>query len=355
MALSQTQCFVLDYCLKQLHQELLQSSPKAVSLHCDFKHRLRNCMELEDLEEMWERRLREDQGLAEMVAAGISAVLGRVKVEPDVVAAMERLRLVAVKAGSNLGRECEDSVQSDTGTIQSRSLLCDSPGPLAHIHLSFQVNFGSTPSPSIANTTPTCPVPRHSETPLSLLYCAAGPRRHPKLENFRLKLIRGMMRSIREFAKGKVLYPKSGSHAIDICNPEQVQWYERLRAQFDANRADLEPCGRTQNGPETNKLRQKGKSQRKSTRPASYNDSFCAELLAVESVTDYFQTYLSVVFSDTNLQSLCKRLKVKCCGKAKHTQQCTEVWRQVQDFARWGMLERLGLDPSQRYLGVVHI
>lgn len=122
-----------------------------------------------------------------------------------------------------------------------------------------------------------------------------------------------------------------------------------MRAQFDANRADLEPCGMTRNGPETNKLRQKGKAQRKSTRPASYNDSFCTELLAVESVTDYFQTYLSVVFSDTDLQSLCTKLKVKCCAEAEHTQQCTEVWRQVQGFARWDMLARLGLNPPDLY------
>jgi len=350
MALTHMQLFVLSDCLKRLRQELLQPVSPDLSLEPDFLHSLENSLQPGKIERIWEKGLRGKKGLAERVEAGIVAVLGRVKVEPEVEEEMLRLKFVAAKAAFGSGSEDEDLTLSDTETAHSHSIISDILSAPSYVHPSFRVSPEKKSVPSaIANTPPTCPVPRHSETPLSLLYCAAGPKRHPKLENFRLKLIRGMMRSIREFAKGKHLYPKSGPHAIDICDPEQVQWYECLRAQFRANRAALVPCGRTQRGPDTKNRRQKGRSQRKSTRPASYNDSFCAKLLAAEPITAYFQTYLSVVFSDTDLQSLCTKLKVKCCAEAEHTQQCTEVWRQVQGFARWDMLARLGLNPPDLY------
>jgi hypothetical protein len=353
MALTPIQRFVLLDCLKKLQQELLQSDIYGFSQDPAFQQTLQRPMEPENIEAVWKGRMRGNEGLAERVAVGLSAVLGKVKVEARVVEEVKRLKDVAENAAmgnGGTGHEYEDLTLSDTETSLHYAIMADQPKPPLYIHPSFRLNSANPPIPKpIFTPISACKGPKLSDTPLYLLRCAKGPRRHPKLENFRLKLIRGMMRSIREFANGRHIGPKSGSHAIDKQDQRQVDLYLLLKEKFFLNKADLEQFGSTQKGPETNKHRNQDKCQSESTRYASYNDTFCKEFLSSETRLDYFQLYLDVVFSGEDCGLIGRRMKARCCVKSQHSSKCLDVWRRVKEFASWGMLERLGLDPPERY------
>lgn len=298
--------------------------------------------------------MRGNKGLAEVVAVGLSAVLDQVKVESRVAEEVKRLKDVAENealGNEGNGQEHADLALSDTETSLYYAILAEKPITPMCIHPSFQGNSTNSPIPKTIITYhlgKKCQ--KLSETPLSLLICAKGPRNHPKLENFRLKLIRGTMRSIREFTRGVATYPLSGTHAIDASDPQQVRLYSRLKEQFFLNKADLLPFGSTQKGPETNKYRNKTKARTHGTRPSSFNDAFCRKFLDSEARLDYFQVYLDLVFSGNDYERIGKRLKVKCCAQSGHSAECAEVWRRVKEFAAWGMLERLGLGAPERFI-----
>ena len=349
----QYQLFVLHDCLQRLRQELLHSDPSGVSLDPVFQQTLQSPMEPESIETVWKERMRGNKRLAEVVAVGLSAVLSQVKVETRVAEEVRRLKDVAENAAlgnEGNGHEYADLTLSDTETSLHYAIVAEKLTTPICIHPSFQGNSTNSPiTKTIAAAHSSKKGPKLPDTPLSLLLCAKGPRHYPKLENFRLKLIRGTMRSIREFTRDARTYPVSGTHAIDPTDPQQIRLYSRLKEQFFLNKADLLPFGSTQKGPETNKYRNKTKVRTHGTRPSSFNDAFCRKFLDSEARLDYFQLYLDLVFSGNDCEWIGRRLKVKCCAQSVHSAECAEVWRRVKEFASWGLLERLGLGAPERF------
>ena len=278
---------------------------------------------LTTVETIWEGRMRGDQGLALRVVEGMEIVL-KVKYEKSLKEEILRLKAIAERAA--FGHIRRYQIVSDAEIFPEASITPIEPDLLT-----------VPPSPSPPTT---AKGPKASLHPLSRLTCTKGKRSHPKLENFRTKLIRGMMRSIREFDKEIRFYPRSGTHAID--NEEGKQAYNLLKAYFLDNQEELKSCGSTTNAPETNKHRPKSKPQSNTTY-SSYNSAFCQEFLAPKAIFNYFQLYVDVVFSGTNCEKTCKRLEVRCCTQIKHNQSCVKVWEQVTRFAKEGMLHELGL------------
>jgi hypothetical protein len=317
--------YVLTDFFTRLQKELSKSDATVLALDQFLS---RESDDLTTLWTIWKEKVGWDRGLAGRVVKGMEIVL-KVKLEKAVEAEILKLKAIAEQAASRSQHSQYQKI-SDTELHPDPSITPIQPDLLPL-------------PPSRAPLRPLLRVKSPQQNPLTLLCCIKGKRSSPKLENFRTKLVRGMMRSLREFKKGKCDYPGSGTHAIDEEEGEQVETYETLKSYFLENQEELESCGSTSNAPETNKNRRKSKPRSTSTTHLSYNQAFCQAFLTPQASFRYFRLYVDVVFGGTNCEQKCRRLEARCCAEMTHNESCVEVWEQVGRYAKEGMLRDLGL------------
>jgi hypothetical protein len=259
----------------------------------------------------------DDRGLAERVGLAIWGTLQKVKLEREIEEALLGLKDALEKTAFQAFGSLEDQYQSSSDAEKSSSII--------------SVQSHTSSSSTHANGSK---LPKRA---LSLLSSAKNEDRHPKFEDFRTKLIRGQIRSIRKFLKGYGI-SRAPKHAID---EGETEAYERLKAYFMENHENFN--GSTVTLPNTNKNRPTPNPQPHSTEFSSFNDAYCKHFLTPQVNRRYFQLYVDFVFSGIDCEKKCKRLGARCCTHRAHDQYCEQVWEQVKVFAREGILQALGL------------
>jgi hypothetical protein len=74
----------------------------------------------------------------------------------------------------------------------------------------------------------------------------------------------------------------------------------------------------------------------------SYNISFCKMFFEMPEVREAFHLYVNYIFSDYNCERLCEEFNFQCCLSEKHSKNCENKWRELQEFILWDMMEELG-------------
>ena len=148
----------------------------------------------------------------------------------------------------------------------------------------------------------------------------------PKKEYFRIAHIRSFNKSLRQIRTRK--WPKRGLHALDssseLARQNWRQYYFAFKAvspqcNFGSNPALL--------------------SER------SFNNRYCMKLFSSESVRKLYFAFTELVYSGTDTEGLCEKLRMRCCVGRGHVGECREKWREARRYAQYGMLTELDISP----------
>ncbi|CAG9310468.1 unnamed protein product [Blepharisma stoltei] len=165
---------------------------------------------------------------------------------------------------------------------------------------------------------------------------------HPKKEYLRCQLIRGHKRINRNIMKLK--FPKKTLNKLNELNDASVAAFDLLKKCFEKHREELSKISRTEEGPETDGKAKRYEIKQKSNR--SFNHLFCKTYFEKFSVRESYHYYVSYLFSDFNLDSLCKKFGFRCClMESEHTPYCYQKWGILHNYAAYEMLKEIEIQP----------
>ena len=139
-----------------------------------------------------------------------------------------------------------------------------------------------------------------------------------KKEYYRCQHIRAMKKAIRTLASQKKL--KVGMCPTDKCTPQQTELLEKL--EHLANGYDWKS------------------TEKSSAEERSFNNKYCRVFYEDLRVRRFHYQFCDLVF-DRCPADLCTNVKVKCCLSTQHTADCTELWTELKEYTKFGMLEEL--------------
>ena len=145
---------------------------------------------------------------------------------------------------------------------------------------------------------------------------------------FRIQLIRAFKKSLRQIATRK--WAKAGIYKLNKNDEQHKQLWSRYYQCYKAEKAELssDDLEAVQNNKEK-----------------CYNNQYCKRFFRSDAVRRLYFHFLDVTFrEDSPPSDNCLKFRLQCCS-GTHSERCTETWRAVKDFSRFGLFHDLGLKP----------
>ena len=168
---------------------------------------------------------------------------------------------------------------------------------------------------------------------------ANKPREHPKMEYYRIKLLRGQKRAIRGVYANRV--PKTTINEVDMSNEEQATAWNVFCAYTLNQKVHLNRICSPASGPltdgESHHQANHGKEFKKllsNSNERTFNNNFCSRYFQDIATRDSFIFYIDVLFMGRTPQMLCKKFNFKCCNNSIHDDLCIEKWNNLKEYTK---------------------
>lgn len=145
------------------------------------------------------------------------------------------------------------------------------------------------------------------------------PRKPTKLENVRSSLIRCWKKSMRVIKTGTVSFAGVKKFPATISSEIAQEYVSKVRDNLEV----CEKLAKTQEGPGIDS--KQSRSQHK-----TYNNDCLKELFSSPLQRDLWQTYVRIIFSNSDPGSLTKRFEFSCCKGKTHSKLCSEKWERLR-------------------------
>lgn len=153
--------------------------------------------------------------------------------------------------------------------------------------------------------------------------------RCPKKAYFRIQLIRGFKKSLRQITTRR--WAKAGIFQLDKSNPTHremwADYYKRYR--------ELKPA-----------IKETTRMEIYNSVEKSYNNAYCKRFFGDEAARKLYFWFSGLVFwPGMKAEESCKKFKFRCCDREEHTEECEAVWAGVKQCAQYGLFKDFGLSP----------
>lgn len=150
----------------------------------------------------------------------------------------------------------------------------------------------------------------------------------PKIENFRLKLLRGHRKSI-----GIIL--KNGAVEILYNYTADTTKFAELAQFIHSNKSAL--LLSEKNLPLTEAQPKRKKTYGKNFKQLlgghkTFSNSYCKKVFADKTKKEGFVKYIECVFSNSS-QKLCEFFMFNCCPDQNHSGSCEELWKSLEIYS----------------------
>jgi hypothetical protein len=170
----------------------------------------------------------------------------------------------------------------------------------------------------------------------------------PKKEYVRCKLIRGHKRAIRNSFIGKKA--KKTINRINPKNKKQLLKFDLFANHAIKNKIILEIISRPENGPKTDGISKKSKSEYEQAEK-SFNDNYCRKYFSNSITRDSFELYCEVLFYGSSVNELCEKFDFACCTiKNNHSDECRIKWNKLESFLKNELMNELGIGSQWTFL-----
>lgn len=143
----------------------------------------------------------------------------------------------------------------------------------------------------------------------------------PKLENIRYRTIRTLKKTLRRLFDRKAMQ-KTGLLAIDQTHPETASKVALFKSYAKSNRLILAPFSDLTTGPKVDRIRHPNP-----TPFSTYNNEYMNHIFQTSQIRQIYRYFVSVIFSNSESSSLCRRFGMNCCADDNHQPGCREKWR----------------------------
>lgn len=223
----------------------------------------------------------------------------------------------------------------DTSTAQYSYEVISSEGPLSCLD-SFDVGNEAVFSPKPKFAVPTKPDFAASEANFqpwshsgALKLVTHRNNRPPKKAYFRIQLIRGLKKSLRQIATRR--WPKAGIYQLDKSNPLHRDLWSDYYLRYKELKPHLQEATRVEIYNSVEK---------------SYNNAYCERFFGDPAVRKMYFWYAGLVFwQGMTATEACRKFKFRCCGREEHTEECEAVWAGVKQCGQYGLFKDFGLSP----------
>lgn len=172
-----------------------------------------------------------------------------------------------------------------------------------------------------------CPQPTPTQDPLKRV--SRGNSRPPKKAYFRIQLIRGFKKSIRQVATRR--WPKAGIYRLDKNNPQHRSLWSNYYSHYRELKAAMEEDTR---------------AEIYNTEEMSFSNSYCRRFFTPQAIRKMYYRYTELVFWDgLHPEEACRKFKFWCCEGETHAGDCEGVWTGIKQCAQFGLFKDLNLRP----------
>lgn len=147
----------------------------------------------------------------------------------------------------------------------------------------------------------------------------------PKLENIRYRIMRTLKKTLRRVYEKKGIKRK-GLMDFDVDLEVSCGKLREFKEYARENREELEPFSQLVNGP---KVDQSRRPQKPSF--STYNNSYLEHVFQNPTIRRIYGLFITLIYSNDQVQSLMKRFEMKCCEKKEHFEGCGEKWKAFRE------------------------
>lgn len=163
----------------------------------------------------------------------------------------------------------------------------------------------------------------------------------PKKEYYRVKLLRGQKRIIRDILKSKIPLKTINRFKKDC--KESKDAYEELKKFIIANEADLINISKTNAGPLTDgesyfRKEHGDDFKKKVNTPKTFNNGFCDNYFQNATVRESYELYVDYLYAGHSAKELCSKFEFACCFK----QNCACLhtkWDKLREYSKKKLIE----------------
>lgn len=159
------------------------------------------------------------------------------------------------------------------------------------------------------------------------------PRKEPKKEYYRIKLIRGHKRALRALYLRRI--PTKTINKLVYGKIEQQEAWSIFESHFFNNHSILQQLSSTANGPLTDGKSKLQRMHQKKTliREKTFNNTYCEDYFSEFIVKESFILYIDYLCKGSTPKELCEKFGFFCC-KGEHNDECEIKWEKLCVYSK---------------------